>query len=69
MKRLLLTNIRKCADKAKVDIEKIEHGGRHIKVVVQGNKLGTVFVSSSASDHRAFENVVCDMKRAGYNND
>jgi hypothetical protein len=68
MKRLLLTNIRKCADKAKVDIEQIEQGGRHIKVVVQGSKLGTVFVSATASDHRAFLNVVADMRKAGYEN-
>lgn len=69
MKRAIVKIINSCADKAKVKIKSIETRSRHIKVLVEGNKVGTVFVSTSASDYRAFLNVIADMKKVGYKND
>lgn len=66
MKKDVLRNIKQCAEKARVEVERVIQGGKHIKVQVKGNKSGVVFVSLSASDHRAFQNVVTDMKKAGY---
>lgn len=66
MKKDVLRNIKQCAEKAQVEIERVIQGGKHIKVQVKGNKSGVVFVSLSASDYRAFQNVVTDMKKAGY---
>lgn len=58
--------IKECARKANVEIEAIEDTKRHIKVLVRGSRAGIVFVSVSASDFRAFKNVVTDMKRVAY---
>jgi biotin carboxylase len=69
MKRSVINNIEEAAIKAKVEIERIVQGGKHIKVQVKGNKSGVVFVSVSASDYRAFQNVTADMKKVGYYHD
>lgn len=66
MKRAVRIAIQKCAEKARVEICDIVHNNKHIKVFVRGNKVGLVFVSASASDHRAFQNVVTDMRRVAY---
>lgn len=66
MNRSTLENIKKCADKAHVKIERIIASSKHIKVQVRGNKAGVVFVSATPSDYRAFQNVVSNMKKVGY---
>ena len=68
MKHSVLNNIKEAAVRAQVKIERIVQGGKHIKVQVRGTKSGTVFVSVSASDYRAFQNVTTDMRKVGYNN-
>ena len=68
MKRSVLKCIEEAALKASVKVERIIHGGKHIKVQVRGNKSGIVFVSVSASDYRAFQNVASDMRKVGYAN-
>jgi hypothetical protein len=69
MKRSVVMSIQEAAAKAKVKIERIAQGGKHLKVQVKGNKSGVVFVSVSASDRRAFQNVTADMKKVGYYHD
>lgn len=66
MKQVVRKLIQKCAEKARVEIYHMSHDNKHIKVFVRGNKTGLVFVSATASDHRAFKNVVTDMRREVY---
>lgn len=63
MKKSTHRLIKQCAEKAKVTIESISQNSKHIKVLVRAKKIGVVFVSATASDYRAFQNVITDMRR------
>jgi hypothetical protein len=59
--------IETCALKARVVVREIAQRSRHFRVVIEGNRIGVIFVSITPSDNQSADrNVITDMRKAGY---